>query len=301
MEKYYTDYEIARSSDAIKQIIALSSPDIIISLEARTTLLVEAALEKNIPLVTMSHFNAEFILQNATAEEKDALRKSSIVQVLMPHDAEVFKKAIPGIRTVRIPDIVPQYDIDNTERKPIIVNVARLDGRQKRQHLLIEAFAKIADCFPKWTLEFWGEEQSKTRYTKRLKAMIQKYHLEDRVFLKGNTSDVEAIYRRSSIFAFPSAYEGFGMAMTEAMSAGIPAVAYRSCPAVNEIIRDGETGFLVDDGAEPLADALARLMEDENLRRKMGTAAKEDMKQYAAETIWNQWETLMTDLVSETK
>lgn len=301
MEKYYTDYEIARSSDAIKQIIALSSPDIIISLEARTTLLVEAALEKNIPLVTMSHFNAEFILQNATAEEKDALRKSSIVQVLMPHDAEVFKKAIPGIRTVRIPDIVPQYDIDNTERKPIIVNVARLDGRQKRQHLLIEAFAKIADRFPKWTLEFWGEEQSKTRYTKHLKSMIQDYHLEGRIFLKRNTSDVEAVYRRGSIFGFPSAYEGFSLAMTEAMSAGLPAVGYKSCPAVNEIIRDGETGFLVDDGTEPLADALARLMEDENLRRRLGAAAKEDMKQYAAENIWNQWENLMTNLGSETK
>lgn len=301
MEKYYTDYEIARSSDAIKQIIALSSPDIIISLEARTTLLVEAALEKNIPLVTMSHFNAEFILQNAPAEEKDGLRKCTAVQVLMPHDIEVFEKAVPGIRTVRIPDIVPRYNIDDTERKPVIINVARLDGRQKRQHLLIETFTKIADRFPEWTLEFWGEEQSKTRYTKRLKSMIQNYHLENRVFLKGNTSDVESVYRRAGIFGFPSAYEGFGMAMTEAMSAGIPAVAYRSCPAVNEIIRDGETGFLVDDGAEPLADALARLMEDENLRRKMGAAAKEDMKQYAAETIWNQWENLMTDLVSETK
>lgn len=112
---------------------------------------------------------------------------------------------------------------------------------------------------------------------------------------------MEAVYRHGSIFGFPSAYEGFPLAMTEAMSAGIPAVAYRSCPAVNEIIRDSETGFLVDDGAEPLADALARLMEDENLRRRMGAAAKEDMKQYAAETIWNQWENLMTDLVSETK
>ena len=301
MKKLCIDYEIAHSSDAVGKIIKTAAPDIIISLESRTTLLVESALGKNIPLVTMSHFNAEFILQNATAEEKDALRKSSIVQVLMPHDAEVFKKAIPGIRTVRIPDIVPQYDIDDTERKPVIVNVARLDGRQKRQHLLIEAFAKIADRFPNWTLEFWGEEQSKTRYTKRLKAMIQKYHLEDRVFLKGNTSDVEAIYRRGSIFAFPSAYEGFGLAMTEAMSAGIPAIAYRSCPAVNEIIRDGETGILCKDGLDSLADALARLMEDETLRRKLGAAAKEDMKQYAAENIWNQWENLMTDLVSETK
>ncbi len=301
MKKICIDYDTSHSSDAVKQIIEKALPDIIISLEARTTLLVKSALKKNIPLVTMSHFNAEFILQNATAAEKDALRESTVVQVLMPHDTTVFEKAISGIRITHIPDIVPQYDIENTERKPVIINVARLDGRQKRQHLLIEAFAKIADRFPDWTLEFWGEEQNKTRYTKRLKSMIQKYHLEDRVFLKGNTSDVEAIYRRSSIFAFPSAYEGFGMALAEAMSAGIPAVGYRSCPAVNEIIRDGKTGFLVEDGAESLAEGLARLMEDENLRRRMGAAAKDDMKPYAAKNIWDQWENLMANIVSKTE
>ena len=301
MEKYYTDYEKTHSSDAVKQIIALFAPDIIISWESRTSLLVESALEKNIPLVTMSHFNAEHILQSTIREERDALQNSTVVQVLMPHDIEVFEKALPGVRLVHIPNIVPQYDIDDSERKPVIIDVARLDARQKRQHLLIDAFAKIADRFPDWTLEFWGEEQNRTRYTKRLKSMIQDYHLEDRIFLKGNTSDIVSVYRRAGIFAFPSAYEGFSLAMTEAMSAGIPAVGYKSCPAVNEIIRDGETGFLVDDGADPLAEALARLMEDENLRRQMGAAAKEDMKQYAAENIWNQWEKLMTDLVSETK
>ena len=301
MKKLYTDYEKIHSSDAVGKIIEKAAPDIIISWEARTTFLVESALERDIPLVTMSHFNAEFILQNTNREEQDALRKSTVVQVLMPHDIEVLEKAIPGVRLIHISNIVPQYDIDDSERKPIIVNVARLDGRQKRQHLLIEAFAKIADRFPNWTLAFYGEEQSKTHYTRRLKSMIQKYHLEDRVFLKGNTSDVEAVYRCGSIFGFPSAYEGFPLAMTEAMSAGLPVIAYRSCPAVNEIIRDGETGILCEDGVDSLADALARFMEDETLRRRLGAAAKEDMKQYAAENIWDQWENLMKELVDENK
>ena len=293
------DYEIALASGAIQKLWEMTSPDIVISFSARTSLLLQSTPGAKPPIVTMNHFNAEFILETTTEKDWDAMRKSTVVQVLMPHDIKVFEKALPGIHLVRIPNIVPQYDIDDSERKPVIINVARLEKKQKQQHLLIDAFAKIADRFPEWTLEFWGEEQSKTRYTKRLKSMIQDCHLENRVFLKGNTSDVESVYRRGSIFGFPSAYEGFSLAMTEAMNAGIPAVAYRSCPAVNEIIRDGETGFLVNDGAEPLAEALARLMEDENLRRKMGAAAKEDMKQFAAKTVWDQWEALMKRLVDE--
>lgn len=45
-------------------------------------------------------------------------------------------------------------------------------------------------------------------------------------------------------FAFPSAYEGFGLSLAEAMSMGLPAVGYKSCSAVNELIVDGKNGFV---------------------------------------------------------
>lgn len=85
--------------------------------------------------------------------------------------------------------------------------------------------------------------------------------------------------------------------MTEAMSAGLPVVAYRSCPAVNELVRDGETGLLVDDGVDALAEGLKKLMEDQELRERMGRAAHESMKKFAPKEIWNQWERLMKDII----
>ena len=110
---------------------------------------------------------------------------------------------------------------------------------------------------------------------------------------RGATDNVLDVYNKAAIFAFPSAYEGFGLALTEAMSAGLPVIGYKNCPAVNELIKDGENGYLCEDGVNAFAQALDKLMSDEKLRKKMGKAAKEDMKQYDSEKIWDMWEKLI--------
>lgn len=98
------------------------------------------------------------------------------------------------------------------------------------------------------------------------------------------------------LFVVPSACEGFGLTAGEALSMGLPAIGYQSCAGINELIKDGKTGLLVADGVEPLADAMARLMRDRELRIKMGAAAREDMNQYSAEQIWSRWERLLAEL-----
>ena len=79
----------------------------------------------------------------------------------------------------------------------------------------------------------------------------------------------------------------------------MPAVGCKSCPAVNELIKDGENGFLCENGVDAFAQALEKLMSDEELREKMGKAAKEDMKQYAPDKIWDMWEKLMEKILNE--
>ena len=123
--------------------------------------------------------------------------------------------------------------------------------------------------------------------------MISHYKLSEQAFFRGATDNVLDVYNKAAIFAFPSAYEGFPLALTEAMSAGLPAVGCKSCPAVNELIKDGENGFLCEDGVDAFAQALEKLISDEELRNKMGKAAKEDMKQYDSGKIWDMWEKLI--------
>lgn len=291
------------ASGVIENVLENEKPDIIVTMDHGTASAFQKVnLHGTYPVVAMSHFDAESILKWSSSIEKEAIKNCDVLQVLMPHDITVFQTVFPLLPMKWIPNIVPQYDIGEAmQRLPVIIDVARLDTKQKRQHLLLEAFAKISEQFPQWEVELWGEEQSGETYTRKLQEIIQKYHLENQVKLCGNTDDVLSVYHRASIFAFPSAYEGFGLAMAEAMSAGLPVVAYRSCPAVNELVRDGETGLLVDDGVDALAEGLKRLMEDQELRERMGEAAHESMKEFAPEKIWDQWEALMQDVIAKHK
>lgn len=304
MLNYERRYELDYIRSGIQNLLNSFSPDIIITMDAKTTSAIKwSDLENQYPLITMSHYNAEEILACTTTFERQMLEKSNIIQVLMPHDIDVFAKAFPGIHLVHIPNIVPQYNVSLVTKKTThkIINVARLDKSQKRQHLLIEAFARIAFKYPEWKLEFWGEEQESKRYSTYLRSLIKKYHLEHQVFLKGNADHVIDVYRKANIFAFPSHYEGFPLAMTEAMSAGLPVIAYQSCAAVNELIKNKKNGLLVNNGIDSLSSGLEWMMTHEEARRAMGQQAQQDMKAYSAEEIWNQWENLLHDIIKCSK
>ena len=115
----------------------------------------------------------------------------------------------------------------------------------------------------------------------------------EQIIFCGTCDNVLKKLETAKIFAFPSSYEGFPLSLTEAMSAGLPAIGYKNCPAVNELIKDGENGFLCEEGVDVFAQALEKLISDEELRKKMGNAAKKDMKQYAPEKIWDRWKNLI--------
>lgn len=298
-----TQYMEKQIGEAVEVLFQKEQPDIIITLDHKTTKIFQLYKKINqIPIITMSHFDAKSILKCSSSMEKEAVANCDMLQVLMPHDIDIFKNEFPLLPIKWIPNVVPQYiDCKVLLKEPVIIDMARFDKKQKRQHLLLEAFAKISEQFPQWKVELWGEEQSGATYTRKLQEIIQKHHLENQVKLCGNTDDVLSVYRRASILAFPSAYEGFPLAMTEAMSAGLPVVAYRSCPAVNELVRNGETGLLVDDGVDALAEGLKKLMEDQELRERMGKAAHESMKEFAPKKIWDQWESLMQDVIAKHK
>ena len=171
-----------------------------------------------------------------------------------------------------------------------------MDGDQKRQHLLIKAFALIADRYPSWKVSLYGDISNK-RYKEKLDRIINKNKLEGRVIFEGVSENIYDEYRKSDIFVFPSGYEGFGLAITEAMSIGLPVLAYRSCKTVAAIVKDKETGVLCDDGIESLADKLSLLIENSEMRYELGRKAHEDMRQYSADIVWNKWENLICELV----
>ena len=162
--------------------------------------------------------------------------------------------------------------------------------------MLIEAFCKLADKFPNWELVLWGAKEGEP-FFKQMELMIAAYGLQERIRFAGTTNDVEGALASCDIFAFPSAYEGFGLSLGEAMSKGLPAVGFASCSAVNELIIDGYNGILCEDSAEGLARGLKKLMGNQALRVEYGANANTSMKAYAPDKIWDEWERLLFLLI----
>lgn len=277
-------------------------PDVVVCFQTSSAKMLLCDLQTKVPVIIMSHGDPTDLFKTHPKSELPALERCAVFQVLLPGFAERLKEYIPFVRVEVIGNVVPQYeeqaDLLREKETYKIVFVGRMVRNHKRPHLLIEAFIKIASAFPNWILELWGAEDNR-RYQKKLKKMAADAGLDDRILFCGTTGDMPRVLRDCDLCAAPSAYEGFSLAHTEAMSMGLPLVGYKSCVSVSELIRDGETGFLADDGADALAEKMAILMRDRDLRVRMGAAARASMRAYAPEIIWDRWENLLQETAGQ--
>ena len=110
-----------------------------------------------------------------------------------------------------------------------------------------------------------------------LEAQARRLGIGERAVFRGKLArgELAKVYGDADLFVLPSIYEGFPVAILEAMAAGLPVVATRVA-GIPEAVADGETGLLVPaEDAAALASAMARLSLDAKLRSKMGEAGRE--------------------------
>lgn len=246
----------------------------------------------------MYHFNAENILKDEIYH--NALEECECIQTLLQRDIDITNDVIHPKKIITIPNVVPQYIETSDPKTKKIITVGRCEPKQKRTHILIEAINMLYNKFPDWEVDIWGETNVNSKYYEYCKNLIKQYGLKNVKFC-GITNNIAQVNKEASIFAFPSKYEGFPLALTEAMSIALPAVGFKNCPAVNELIKDGVNGVLCEDTVEDFARGLAELMENVEKRKQYGAQAKEDMKQYAPEIIWSKWEKLINEVVENYK
>lgn len=286
----------------LKELLTKIQPEIIVSFQPAATKALICDLNIKIPVITMSHGDPEDYFHTYPLEEIPAVEKSTINQVLMPSFEEHIKRHLPNAKTITIGNAIPQFDFsaDLGADKEVykIIFVGRLNKNHKRPHLLIEAFAEIADDYPNWIVELWGAVDNKAYYLE-LKNLVKIKGLQERVFFKGSTKDIPQELKQADIFAIPSAYEGFCLALGEGMCMGLPSVGFLGAPSVNEMIKNGENGLLADEGAKAFAVELEKLMDDKDLRIKMGLMAKKSMANFAPEKIWDKWESLLKFYVKQ--
>jgi len=240
--------------------------------------------------LVMCHTDPSRIYQNLATYERAAWQQVDAIQVLLPSYRQALKRCVPTAIEV-IGNMVPQLRESADLTKKRIVYLARIE-KNKRQHLIIEAIHQIAPAVRSgWTVALFGSCNDLI-YQQDLEGLIKQYNLQEIVQLMGATSKPFEELQSSSICAFPSAFEGFPLALTEAMSSGLPCVGFSECSGVNELIVDKKTGFLVDD-VDDFAVVLGGLMQDHRLRYQVGQAAKVSVLEYSEDVIWGQWEKLI--------
>ena len=177
----------------------------------------------------------------------------------------------------------------------VAVSAARL-YRTKNYASLVNIWAKVIQRHPDWTLQIWGEGPEENH----LREQIDRMGLNKHVFLMGYTSEVQEQMANASLFVLTSRTEGFSLVAIEAMSVGIPAVVY-DCPGgVRYVVKDGETGYLVPmDDEDAFEEKVCTLIENEDLRRRMGQASLQEVEQYRIEKIAKRWMTLFNELARE--
>ena len=174
-------------------------------------------------------------------------------------------------------------------RAPCVLIVGRLVP-DKSHDVLLEAFAQFGEEFGNWRLAVVGEG----RLAPELRAQAEALGVGGRVDWHGVVPDPHPFYRTASIFALPSRVEGTPNALLEAMSYGLPVVVSDGPPGPRELVEDGETGLVVPvDDAAALAGALRRLARDEALRRRLGAAARERVREFDLPRALAAWESVV--------
>lgn len=284
------------AANIISSQISRINPDIILSCGIADSVDLLHGQQTNIPLIQMFHSlpSVYFHAKNKVTRGNivQALNKITQAQVLLPSFVTDLQKYYNGkIAVIGNPVEQTDNNISYTAKdKYRIIYMARLD-RHKQQNLLIKAFALLAPQYPQWEVNLWGSaEKSKQQ---ELQKLISELKLEKQVFLRGVTAEAQKELLNADICAFPSAFEGFSLALSEAMAVGLPCVGLKTASCVNELIADGVNGCLADGTPEDFAAKLKILMDSSETRRRFGLAGKQMMEQYNPESIWKKWEELI--------
>ncbi|MHC4819286.1 MAG: glycosyltransferase family 4 protein [Planctomycetota bacterium] len=153
---------------------------------------------------------------------------------------------------------------------PVIGTVAVFNLR-KRLHLLLETFARLDHESAR--LLIVGDGALRPRLEERAQAL----GIGDRVHFTGYREDARELIALMDVFVLPTQGEGFGLAAVEALGLERPVIVFRDGGGLTEIVRDGETGCVVDH-VDDAARCLRWLLGDPALRRRLGAAGALDVR-----------------------
>ena len=193
------------------------------------------------------------------------------------------QKAIVIHNSVTVPQNL--YPIAE-ERDNRIVTVGRLHP-QKNPHLLLDAFAKIANRYPQIRLDFYGDGVLHDE----LQAKIDAMDMANRISLHPSRKDIFDCIRTARIFVLPSDYEGMPNALMEAMALGLPCISADFRPGgARTLIENGKNGFIIPVGnTDALAEKIAYLLDNPDVAERIAAEARLLGQTHTNAVVFDKW------------
>ena len=207
--------------------------------------------------------------------ERRALPRVKQLVAISAYVQQAYGDAAHGWERINNP--VPARFFDLPDRAdPSVILYAGSITEIKDILTLLRAVERVRGQHPHVCLRIAGRVTSPA-YAERVQAYVSDHGLGDAVQFLGllDRDEILEAYSHASVVALSSVQENAPMALVEGMAAGKPVVATR-VGAIPDIVRDGETGWLVSPGDDQaMADCLARILNDDDRRRQMGRDARE--------------------------
>lgn len=298
----YVSLSLVQRTLAIRKYVKSIQPDAAVGFLEGGYGLFLATLGMRFPKVASARVDPKFILQRkGWRSEVDKLwfRQADAVVVQTNRQKEHAKNAKWNNMTVivnPVSDAALATEPHAYERPCRRIVMAGRLAKQKNYPMAFRAMKIVLEKYPDAQLDIFGKGLEETA----LRNLITELDLQNNVRLLGWTENTVREYVNSDVYVLASDFEGMPNALMEAMAVGLPCISTDCDTGPEDLITDGENGYLVQvNDAETLAQRLIQIMDmSPEQRKELGENAKMTMKEYFnAEAIVNQWEKLLQELI----
>lgn len=285
----------------LRRMILQERPDVCVSMYSwnEVELWPHVLRDTGIPYVYSEHSSPEVIERERwnRPARLAVLSAADGIHILLPS----YINSIPDSLRNRVeiianpvsPSSTPARAAPSPCRRHLLLSVGRLINDIKQFDILIQAFAQIACKFPQWELHICGEGPD-MQYLQKLAVDSE---AGEHIRFLGATAAIGDHYEEAEIFCLPSRFEGFPMALAEALAHGLPCVGFAECTGVNNLIDHGYNGLLAHTMAAPsLSDTLSTLMSNPELRHTMGKNARRKARNWDSKMICSHWEKFLKNI-----
>ena len=265
--------------------------DIIIDIDIVLDVLsISAARKLKTKVVSWEHFTVDYELSVWYRKMilKYSIKRSDYVVVLTDGDLEEYHSRLGRKREIsRIYNPVAYFlgEDEKPKRKNLILSVGRLVSEKGIEYIK-KVSVEILKGYPQWQWEILGDGEER----ENLEQFIVDNHLQNRLVLKGNVTNVDEYLKQASIFVLTSKYEGLGLSLLEARAMKVPCVSFDIKMGPHELIRHETDGYLVPSfDCSEMIRKIEILINDIELRNQFAEQAFLCMDKFQLENITRKW------------